>query len=64
MVLELRKKKKEESKKGEKRKEEKIKEEMKDSKIWRIREFAVRLCFLGVSEATPTSHQHDCLSRS
>lgn len=35
----------------------------KDSRSQRIREFVVRLCLLGVSEATHIkSDQHDCLN--
>lgn len=37
----------------------------RDCKSQEIKEFAVRLCHLIVSEATPTrSHQHDCLNLS
>ena len=37
----------------------------KDCKSQEIKEFAVRLCHLVMSEATPTkSHQHDCLNMS
>lgn len=37
----------------------------RDCKSQEIKEFAVRLCHLVVSEATPTrSHQHDCLNLS
>lgn len=38
--------------------------EVKDGKSQRNWKFAVRLCFLEMSEAIPMkSHQHDCVSQ-